>query len=57
MPINTGDVRAFKKEMGKLMDNLLEVAERLDEFLGTSIYIYNDMNAMRKMIRQALIQD
>lgn len=66
VPINTGDVRAFKKEMGKLMDDPLGVAERLDEFLGTSIYTYEDLNAIlrslfnneeRKMIRQAAIRD
>lgn len=43
VPINTGDVRAFKKEMGKLMDDPLGVADRLDEFLGTSIYSYEDI--------------
>lgn len=35
IPINTGDVRAFKKEMGRLMDDLLGQADRLDEYLGT----------------------
>lgn len=38
VPFDTRDVRAFKKEMGKLMDDPLGVAERLDEFLGTDIY-------------------
>ncbi|XP_074388004.1 uncharacterized protein LOC141726826 [Zonotrichia albicollis] len=65
-PIDTGDVRAFKKEMGKLMDDPLGVAERLDKFLGTSTYTYEDLNAIlrslfnneeREMIRQATIRD
>uniref|UniRef100_A0A674GP49 CCHC-type domain-containing protein n=1 Tax=Taeniopygia guttata TaxID=59729 RepID=A0A674GP49_TAEGU len=66
IPINTGDVRAFKKEMRKLMDDPLGVAERLDEFLGNSIYSYDDISAIlrslfnaeeRDMIRQAAIKD
>ncbi|RMC18924.1 hypothetical protein DUI87_03522 [Hirundo rustica rustica] len=48
--------------MGKLMDDPLGVPERLDEFLGTSIYSYEDLTAIlrslfnteeREMIRQA----
>ncbi|RMB96461.1 hypothetical protein DUI87_27136 [Hirundo rustica rustica] len=66
VPINTSDVRAFKKEMGKLMDDPLGVSERLDEFLGTSIYSYEDLTAIlrslfnteeREMIRQAGIRE
>ncbi|RMC21571.1 hypothetical protein DUI87_02447 [Hirundo rustica rustica] len=61
VPINTSDVRAFKKEMGKLMDDPLGVSERLDEFLRTSIYSYENLTAIlkslfnteeREMIRQ-----
>ncbi|RMC20847.1 hypothetical protein DUI87_01700 [Hirundo rustica rustica] len=66
VPINTSDVRAFKKEMGKLMDDPLGVSERLDEFLGTSIYSYEDLTAIlrslfnteeREMIREAGIRE
>ncbi|RMB90052.1 hypothetical protein DUI87_33563 [Hirundo rustica rustica] len=66
VPINTSDVRAFKKEMGKLIDDPLGVSERLDEFLGTSIYSYEDLTAIlrslfnteeREMIRQAGIRE
>ncbi|RMB93249.1 hypothetical protein DUI87_30371 [Hirundo rustica rustica] len=62
VPINTSDVRPFKEEMGKLMDDPLGVSERLDEFLGTSIYSYEDLTAIlrslfntkeREVIRQA----
>uniref|UniRef100_A0A8C3QNC9 Core shell protein Gag P30 domain-containing protein n=1 Tax=Cyanoderma ruficeps TaxID=181631 RepID=A0A8C3QNC9_9PASS len=66
VPINTSDVRAFKKEMGKLMGDPLGVAERLDEFLGTSIYNYEDLCLIlrslfnteeRDMIRRAAIRE
>ncbi|RMB89362.1 hypothetical protein DUI87_34274 [Hirundo rustica rustica] len=66
VPINTSDVRAFKNEMGKLMDDPLGVSERLDEFLRTSIYSYEDLTAIlrslfnteeREMIRQAGIRE
>ncbi|TRZ13015.1 hypothetical protein HGM15179_014097 [Zosterops borbonicus] len=66
VPLNTGDVRAFKKEMGRLLDDHFSVAERLDEFLGSSIYTYEDLMAIlrslfnnkeREMIKQAGIRD
>ncbi|RMC20798.1 hypothetical protein DUI87_01650 [Hirundo rustica rustica] len=50
VPINTSDVTAFKKEMGKLMDDPLGVSERLDEFLGTSIYSYEDLTAILRSL-------
>lgn len=65
VPINPGDVRAFKKEMGNLMDDPLGVADRLDEFLGNSIYSYDDICTIlrslfnseeREMIKQAGIR-
>ncbi|KAF4794469.1 hypothetical protein TURU_101851 [Turdus rufiventris] len=52
--------------MGNLMDDPIGVADHLDEFLGTSIYTYDDINAIlrslfsieeQEMIRQAAIQD
>ncbi|TRZ09400.1 hypothetical protein HGM15179_017707 [Zosterops borbonicus] len=66
VPLNTGDVRAFKKEMGRLLDDPFGVADRLDEFLGSSIYTYEDRMAIlrslfnneeREMIKQAGIRD
>ncbi|TRZ05310.1 hypothetical protein HGM15179_021797 [Zosterops borbonicus] len=66
VPLNTGDVRAFKKEMGQLLDDPFGVVERLDEFLGSSIYTYDDLMAIlrslfnneeREMIKQAGIRD
>ncbi|TRZ05711.1 hypothetical protein HGM15179_021395 [Zosterops borbonicus] len=66
VPINTGDVQTFKKEMGRRMDDPFGVAERLDEFLGTSIYSFEDISLIlrssfnfeeREMIGQAEIRD
>ncbi|TRZ07233.1 hypothetical protein HGM15179_018612 [Zosterops borbonicus] len=66
VPLNTGDVRAFKREMGRLLDDPFGVADRLDEFLGSSIYTYEDLMAIltslfnneeREMIKQAGIRD
>ncbi|TRZ20359.1 hypothetical protein HGM15179_006743 [Zosterops borbonicus] len=64
--INIWDVRAFKKEMGRLLDDPFGVAERLDEFLGSSIYTFEDLTSIlrllfnteeRDMIQQAGIRD
>ncbi|TRZ08940.1 hypothetical protein HGM15179_018170 [Zosterops borbonicus] len=66
VPINTGDVRTFRKEMGRLLDDPFGVADRLDEFLGSSIYTFEDLTSIlkslfnteeRDMIRQAGIRD
>ncbi|TRZ06710.1 hypothetical protein HGM15179_020397 [Zosterops borbonicus] len=66
VPINTGDVRAFKKEIGQLLDDLFRMAERLDDFSRSSIYTFEDLMSIlrslfnteeRDMIRQAGIQD
>ncbi|KAF4804805.1 hypothetical protein TURU_004562 [Turdus rufiventris] len=50
IPINTGDVRAFKKEMDSLMDDSIGVADMLDEFLGTSAYMYDDINTILRLL-------
>ncbi|TRZ07858.1 hypothetical protein HGM15179_019249 [Zosterops borbonicus] len=64
--MDQGDVRAFKKEIGRLLDDPFGVAERLDEFLGSSIYTFDDLMAIlrslfnneeREMIKQAGIRD
>ncbi|TRZ05645.1 hypothetical protein HGM15179_021244 [Zosterops borbonicus] len=52
--------------MGRLMDDPFGVADRLDEFLGTSIFSFEDISSIlrspfnneeREMIRQARIRD
>uniref|UniRef100_A0A8B9EAB3 CCHC-type domain-containing protein n=1 Tax=Anser cygnoides TaxID=8845 RepID=A0A8B9EAB3_ANSCY len=62
VPLNTSDVRNFKKEMGSLLDDPLGVAERLDQFLGPNTYTWEEMQSIlgilftteeRGMIRQA----
>lgn len=60
VPLNTGDVRSFEKEMGRLLDDPLGVSDRLDQFLGPNIYTWEEIilgilftAEERSMIRQA----
>ncbi|RMC05199.1 hypothetical protein DUI87_18383 [Hirundo rustica rustica] len=62
VPLSSGDVREFKREMGSLLEDPLGVAERLDQFLGPSIYTWGELQAIlnilftaeeRNMIRRA----
>ena len=65
VPLNTTDVRNFKKEMGTLLDDPLGVAEKLDQFLGPNTYTWEEIQSIlgilftaeeRGMIRQAGIR-
>ncbi|RMB99119.1 hypothetical protein DUI87_24308 [Hirundo rustica rustica] len=62
VPLNTGDVREFKKEMGRLLEDPLGVAERLDQFLRPNIYTWVELQSIlgilftmeeREMIRHS----
>ncbi|RMC16781.1 hypothetical protein DUI87_06375 [Hirundo rustica rustica] len=62
VPLNTGDVREFKKEIGRLLEDPLGVAERLDQFLCLNIYIWVELQSIlgilftmeeREMIRHS----
>ena len=62
VPLSSGDVREFKKEMGSLLEDPLGVSERLDQFLGPNIYTWEELQAIlgilftveeREMIRRA----
>lgn len=62
VPINSGDVRDFKKEMGSLLEDPLGVAERVDQFLGPNVYTWEEVQSIlgilftseeRGMIRRA----
>lgn len=62
VPLHSGDVREFKKEMGSLLGDPLGVAERLDQFLGPNLYTWDEIQSIlkilftveeRDMIRQA----
>ena len=62
VPLNSGDVRDFKKEMGSLLEDPLGVAERVDQFLGPNIYTWEELQSIlgilftleeRGMIRRA----
>ncbi|RMB97601.1 hypothetical protein DUI87_25863 [Hirundo rustica rustica] len=46
VPLNTGDVREFKKEMGRLLEDPLGVADRLDQFLGPNIYTWVELQSI-----------
>ncbi|RMB95987.1 hypothetical protein DUI87_27573 [Hirundo rustica rustica] len=62
VPLNTGDVRKFKKEMGRLLEDPIGVAERLDQFLCLNIYTWVELQSIlgilftmeeREMIRHS----
>lgn len=62
VPLNSGDVREFKREIGKLLEDPLGVAERLDQFLGPNTYTWEELQAIlgilftteeKSMIRRA----
>lgn len=62
VPLSPSDVRDFKKEMGKLLEDPMRVAERVDQFLGPNHYTWEEMNSIlgilftteeRNMIRNA----
>lgn len=62
VPLNSGDVREFKREMGSLLEDPLGVAERVDQFLGPNTYSWDEIQAImailftveeRDMIRRA----
>jgi len=62
VPLSSGDVREFRKEMGSLLEDPLGVSERLDPFLGPNIYTWEELQAIlgilftveeRQMIRRA----
>ncbi|RMB92981.1 hypothetical protein DUI87_30629 [Hirundo rustica rustica] len=46
VPLNTGDVREFKKEMGRLLEDPLGVPERLDQFLRLNIYTWVELQSI-----------
>ncbi|RMB96420.1 hypothetical protein DUI87_27095 [Hirundo rustica rustica] len=46
VPLNTGDVRELKKEMGRLLEDPLGVAEGLDQFLGPNIYTWVELQSI-----------
>ena len=50
VPLNSGDVREFKKEMGRLLEDPLGVAERFDQFLGPNIYTWDEMEAVLNIL-------
>ncbi|RMC19866.1 hypothetical protein DUI87_03432 [Hirundo rustica rustica] len=62
VPLSSGDVRDFKKEMGNLLEDPLGVSERVDQFLGPNIYTWDELQSIlgilftseeKNMIRQS----
>lgn len=62
VPLNSGDVRDFKKEMGNILEDPLGVADRVDQFLGPNVYTWEELQSIlsilftaeeRGMIRRA----
>ncbi|RMB88865.1 hypothetical protein DUI87_34799 [Hirundo rustica rustica] len=62
VPLSSGDVRDFKKEMGNLLEDPLGVSERVDQFLGPNIYAWDELQSIlgilftseeKNMIRRA----
>lgn len=50
VPLSSGDVREFKKEMGKLLEDPLGVAERFDQFLGPNIYTWDELTSILNIL-------
>ncbi|PKU34656.1 hypothetical protein llap_15041 [Limosa lapponica baueri] len=50
VPLSSGDVREFKKEMGKLLEDPLGVAERVDQFLGPNIYTWDEIQSILNIL-------
>ncbi|RMB92843.1 hypothetical protein DUI87_30737 [Hirundo rustica rustica] len=46
VPLSSGDVRDFKKEMGNLLEDPLGVSERVDQFLGPNIYTWDELQSI-----------
>lgn len=46
IPLTASEVRAFKKEIKSLLEAPLGVANQLDQFLGTSIYTWDELNSI-----------
>uniref|UniRef100_A0A8C3V397 Core shell protein Gag P30 domain-containing protein n=1 Tax=Catharus ustulatus TaxID=91951 RepID=A0A8C3V397_CATUS len=49
-PLNSGDVRDFKKEMKHLLEDPLGVGDRLDQFLGPNIYTWDELQAILSIL-------
>ena len=50
VPLSSGDVRDFKKEMGHLLEDPLGVAERVDQFLGPNMYTWEELQSILNIL-------
>lgn len=46
VPLSSGDVREFKRDMGRLLEDPIGVAERVDQFLGPNIYTWDELQSI-----------
>lgn len=62
VPVISSEVRQFKKEMPKLLDDPLQLAEQVEQLLGPNIYTWDELQSImttlfsteeRQMIRVA----
>lgn len=50
VPLSSGDVREFKKEMGNILKDPIGVAEKVDQFLGPSIYTWEELQSILNIL-------
>ncbi|XP_039555693.1 uncharacterized protein LOC120497826 [Passer montanus] len=50
VPLSSGDVRDFKKEMRHLLEDPLGVAERVDQFLGPNMYTWEELQSILNIL-------
>nr|XP_026653969.1 YLP motif-containing protein 1-like [Zonotrichia albicollis] len=43
-PLTASEVRGFKKELGHLVEDPVDIANQVDQFLGPNIYTWGEMN-------------
>lgn len=65
-PLISYEVRTFKKELKKLVEDPVGVAQQLDQLLGPNIYMWDELNSIMKalfnpeerdLIRTAAVKD
>lgn len=49
-PLTSTEVRNFKKEMKPLLEDPLDLAEQMDQFLGPSFYIWAERMPIMKIL-------
>lgn len=50
VPLNSAEVRSFKKEMKALLEDPLGLAEQFDQFLGPNVYTWEEMRSIMSIL-------